>query len=134
MSMRGLGGGLGGLIVVGIVIFLKFGLGTAMSAAKVDEYAQETKEEFLALIADAEVCQGDGKNYVDWLVNNCHERAWADNHELEYVSRRRTDCVIDADGYVTGMLREMMAMARSDNAPQVAEGLAKIMTDLYPVE
>jgi len=134
VNLRNLGGGFGGLIVVGIVLFLKFGVGSAMSQAKVAEYSEQTKQDFLGAIADAPVNEGNGKNYVDWLVDCCHEEAWKNNHEIEYVSRRRSECVIDSDGYARSMLTAMMDMARRENAPNVAEGLGEIYTKWYPIE
>lgn len=134
MNLRNLGKGALGLILIGVVLYLKFGLGNAMSAAKIEQYAQETKQEFLTLIADSEVCQGDGKAYVTWLAESCHEHAWRDNHKLEHVSENRSDVVIDADGYTREMLTLMMDMATANNSPQVADGLGNLRVQLFPVE
>lgn len=134
MNIRNFGGGLGGLIVVGIVIFLKFGLGSAMSQAKIDEYSEQTKQEFLSAIADAPVNEGSNKNYVDWLVDCCHEQAWKDNHEIEYVSRRRSECVVDSDGYGRSMLTAMINLARQEGAPAIADGVGEIYNKWYQVE
>lgn len=134
MNIRNFGGGLGGLIVVGFVLFLKFGLGTAMSQAKVDEYSEQTKQEFIDAIADAPVCQGNDKNYVDWLIDCCHEQAWKDNHEIERISRRRSECVVNADGYCRAMLTSMINMARENDAPTIVDGLDEVYTKFFPVE
>ena len=130
MNLRNIGGGLGGLVIVAIVFFVRMGA----ADAKIGEYAEDTRNEFLASIASAEVCQGDQRNYVEWLALGCHEECWKNNHELESSGRRRTTVVVDETGYTREMLSAMMDMARRENAPHVAEGLGKVYLEMFPVE
>ena len=130
MNLGKIGGGLGGLVIVAILFFVRMGA----SDAKVEEFGEETKAEFMTLVSQAEVGKGDQRNYVEWLATNCHEDCWASNYELERVSRRSTNVVVDTEGYTRDMLSAMMDMARRENAPHIAEGLGQFHTALFPIE
>jgi hypothetical protein len=130
MGLGKIGGGIGGVVIVAILFFVRMGA----NDAKVEEFGQDTKAEFIQLISQAEVCKGDQRNYVEWLAGACHEECWKNNYELEYVSRRRSDVVVDAEGYTRDMLSAMMEMARRENAPHIAEGLGTFYAALFPIE
>lgn len=131
MNIRNIVGGLAGLIIVAILFFVRMGAGNA----KIEQFGQETKDEFVQVLSQAEVCQKDDqKNYVLWLADACHAQCWADNHELESAGGRRTDVVVDMDGYSRDMLTAMMDMARRENAPHIAEGLGQFHAALFPIE
>lgn len=131
MSIRTLGGGFGGVIVVVIIIFVRM----QMAGAKTAEFGEETKQDFLRLVAKSEVYQGDNRNYIDWLANSCHEKAWEANHDLEYRGRRRgADVIIDVEGYTRDMITAMIQLAHSENAPHIAKGLGDLHTQLFRLE
>lgn len=130
MNLRNVGGGLGGLVILAILFFVRMGV----NSAKTEEFGQETKQEFLAELHRTEVCQGENLNFVDWLATNCHDEAWANNHELVPAGRRRTDVVIDGPGYAREMLSSMMDMARRENAQHIADGLGKVHTEWFAIE
>ncbi|MEZ6235058.1 MAG: hypothetical protein R3B68_12800 [Phycisphaerales bacterium] len=125
------GGGIGALVIGVIIFFVRMGA----NDAKVEEYGEDTRLEFMAELARTELYQtGENGAYLDYLSLNCHEQAWADHHSLEYVSRRRSEVVIDFDGYSREMMSSMMVMARRENAAHIAEGLGKIHAEVYGLE
>lgn len=131
MNLGKIGGGVGGLVILAIVFLVRMGA----SNAKVEEFGLETRAEFMTLVSQAEVCKvGDQRNYVEWLATNCHEQCWENNYELEHAGRRRTNVVVDTEGYTRDMLSAMMDMARREGAPHIAEGLGTFHAALFPIE
>ena len=127
-----------------IILLVALGIGILAGAVywrqsanqgTMEQYAAETRQEFMAELARTEVYQsGENAAYIDGLADTAHATAWASAHSLSPTESARTDVVIDSEAYGRAMLAAMIERARADGAEHVAAGLERVHAELFRLE
>ena len=102
---------------------------------KLDEYAQETRQEFIARLAATPLYAEQGNaDYLNYLAIAAHEQAWSAHHRLEPVASGPPEVRIDVPAYEEAMLRRMIEIARAEDATGIADRLARLVNEWFEVE